>query len=161
MLAIQKHKCAALYSAILGLGLFFGASQPAAALELDHSSAVIFVYQRIADDSVPQGSISLDQFKEHIKELKTGGYNVMPLPNIIDALKNGDQLPVRTVGLTFDGGYSGTMNVAQPLLDDAELPFTVFFSSDMAEQGGQYMTWKQLKSLKKDKLASLGILPSA
>ena len=66
MLSIQKHKYGVLYSAILGLGLFLAA--PAiAAIDADHASAVIFVYQRIGDDSLPQGNISVDQFKEHIK----------------------------------------------------------------------------------------------
>ena len=162
MLTIQKHKCAALYSAILGLGLLLAPVHATYAAESDRAGAVIFVYQRIGDDSLPQGSISLDQFKEHIKELKTGGYNVLPLPKIIDALKGGDTLPQKTVGITFEGAYTTTLSAAVPLLDEAEIPYTVFYASDMAEGGSpSHMTWKQLKDLKKDKFATLGILPSA
>ena len=136
--------------------------QAACAAETDQSGAVIFVYQRIGDDAIPQSSISLEQFKEHIKELKTGGYTVMSLPKIIDALKEGDKLPQRTVGITFEGAYTTTLNAAVPLLDEAEIPYTVFFASDMADGGSPtHMTWKQLKDLKKDKFASFGILPSA
>ena len=54
-----------------------------AALDADKSSAVIFVYQRVGDDSLPDSSISMEQFKEHLKELKTGGYNVLPLAHIV------------------------------------------------------------------------------
>lgn len=162
MLTIQKHKCSVLYSAILGLGLFFGAMQAQAATDADRASAVIFVYQRIGDDSLPQGSISLDQFKDHIKELKTGGYNVLSLPKIIEALKNGDTLPQKTVGITFEGAHVATLNAALPLLDEADIPFTVFYASDRADGASpSYMTWKQLKELKKDRLATLGILPSS
>ncbi len=162
MLSIQKHKCASLYSAILGLGMLLSTMHPALAEESDRASAVIFVYQRIGDDSLPQGSISLDQFKEHIKELKTGGYNVLPLQKIVDALKDGDTLPAKTVGITFEGAYTTTLNAAVPLLDEAELPYTVFYSSDNADGASpSYMTWKQLKDLKRDKFATLGILPSA
>ena len=71
MLTIQKHKYTALYSAILGLGMLFAPLHAAQAVENDRAGAVIFVYQRIGDDAMPQSSISLEQFKEHIKELKT------------------------------------------------------------------------------------------
>jgi peptidoglycan/xylan/chitin deacetylase (PgdA/CDA1 family) len=162
MLTIQKHKYGALYSAILILGLIFAMIRPALSADAQSASAVIFVYQRIGDDAIPQSSISLEQFREHIKELKTGGYTVLPLPKIIEAVKDGDKLPPKTVGITFEGAYTTTLNNAVPLLDEAELPFTVFFSSDMADgTSPTHMTWKQLKDLKKDKFASFGILPSA
>ncbi len=161
MLSIQQHKYSVLYSAILGLGLLLGAPS-FAATEADQSSAVIFVYQRIDEDSIPRSSISIEQFKEHIKEFKAGGYKVLPLNKIIDALKDGDTLPAKTIGITFDGGYVSTLNNAVPLLDEAELPYTIFFSSDMADSASPtHMTWAQLKSLKKNKNATLGILPSA
>jgi poly-beta-1,6-N-acetyl-D-glucosamine N-deacetylase len=162
MLAIQKHKRAALYSAIFGLGLLLQPLQAFATIDADRASAVIFVYQRVGDESLPQGSISLDQFRQHIRELKTGGYNVLPLPRIIEALKEGDTLPQKTVGITFEGAYANTINAVRPLLDEANLPFTVFFSSDLADGGNPaHMTWGQLKDLRRSRNATLGILPSA
>ncbi|MDE1152768.1 MAG: polysaccharide deacetylase family protein [Micavibrio sp.] len=164
MLAIEKHKYGALYSAIFGLSLLLAAPAPArATIDADQSSAVIFVYQRIGEDTQPQSSISVEQFKEHIKELQTGGYHVLPLDKIIDAIKNGETLPQKTVGLTFEGAWLSTYANALPLLDDADLPFTVFFSTDMAEDGGNpaHMTWKHLRDLQKDSRATLALMPSA
>ena len=133
-----------------------------AAIPEDKGTAVIFVYQRIGEDSVPQGNISIDQFREHIEELKKGGYSVLPLTKIIDAVKNGDSLPPKTIGITFEGAYQATLANAVPLLDEAQMPFTVFFASDMLESDGAgRMTWAQIKTLKKDKLVSFGILPAA
>jgi peptidoglycan/xylan/chitin deacetylase (PgdA/CDA1 family) len=133
-----------------------------ASTSADQSTAVIFVYQRIGEDSVPQGNISVDQFKEHITELKKDGYAVLSLPKIIDALKDGDPLPHRTVAITFEGANQSTLANAIPLLNEANLPFTVFFASDRVESGGpSYMNWGQLKKLKKNKLVSFGILPAA
>lgn len=161
MLSIQKHKSGVLYSAILGLSLLF--AQPSfAQTEADQSSAVIFVYQRIGEDSIPRSSISVEQFKAHIKELQTGGYKVLPLQKIVSALKDGDTLPSRTIGITFDGGYASTLANAVPLLDEAGLPFTVFFATDLADGAApSHMSWPQLKSLRRNKLATLGLLPSA
>ncbi len=127
----------------------------------DKSSAVVFVYQRIGEDAVPQGNISIEQFEEHISELKKGGYSVLPLSKIIDAVKSNTPLPPKTVAITFEGAYQATLANAVPLLDDAQMPFTVFFSSDELDDSSTgHMTWDQLKKLKKDKLAGLGILPA-
>lgn len=160
MLSIQQHKCSALYSAILGLGLLF-ASPAMAATDADQSSAVIFVYQHVGEDSIPRSSISTDQFREHVNELKSGGYNVLPLAKIIAALRDGETLPSRTVGITFDGAYQSTFTNALPLLDDAGLPYTVFFASDMADGGSpSHLGWAQLKTLRRNRNATLGLLPS-
>lgn len=146
--------------AVVVLGLL--APVPARAIEADASSAVIFAYQHIGDDAAGQSSISLDQFKAHIDELKTEGYHVRPLPEIIAALKSGAALPPQTIALTFDGAWLSTLSNAVPLLTDANMPFTVFFASDMADTGApNHMTWKQLRTLRKNKLASFGILPAA
>lgn len=161
MLSIQKHKYSGLYSAILGLGLLLGA--PAhASIEADGSSAVVFVYQRVGEDSMPTSSISVEKFREHIRELTTGGYRVLPLGDLVDAVKNGADLPHKTVALTFDGAYSSTLANAVPLLEEAKLPFTVFFASDMVDGGApSRMTWAQLRDLRKSKRVTLGILPSS
>jgi peptidoglycan/xylan/chitin deacetylase (PgdA/CDA1 family) len=135
---------------------------PAYALEVDRSAAVVFVYQRIGEDTVPQGNISPDQFKEHIRELKIGGYHVLPLSQVVSAVKAGALLPSKSVVITFEGAYTATLATAIPLLDEAGFPFTVFFSSDQADSGGPgHLTWEQLKSLQKDKLAGFGILPAS
>ncbi len=127
----------------------------------DKSAAVIFMYQRIGEESVQQSNISVDQFKEHLNELKKDGYSVLPLAKIIDAAKNGDPLPPKTVAITFEGAYQATLANAMPLLEDAQMPFTVFFASDAADNANTgHMTWDQIKALKKDKLVTLGILPA-
>jgi len=167
MLTIQKHNCRALYSglcAMVGMGLMLGALAPAAAASIpaDTSSAVIFVYQRVGEENMPQSSISAEQFKEHIRELKTEGYTVLPLRTIIKALKTGEALPQRAVAITLEGGYKSTLQNAVPALQQAGLPFTLFYASDMADNNQpSHMSWKELKALRKNKLADLGILPAS
>lgn len=128
----------------------------------DSATAVVFVYQRVDEDSALDANISIDQFELHIKELKQGGYNVLPLGQIMDALKSGKDLPPKTVAITFDGAYQATMAAAVPRLTAANLPFTVFFAGDMADGGTPtHMNWSQLKKLGKNKLADFGILPAS
>lgn len=167
MLTIQKHNCGLLYSglcAAVGLALTLGSIAPAAASSIpaDTSSAVIFVYQRVGEENLPQSSISTAQFKEHIRELQTDGYTVLPLKTVIKALKAGETLPQRAVAITFEGGYKSTLQNAVPALIEADLPFTLFYASDMADNNQpSHMSWKELKALRKNKLADLGILPAS
>lgn len=170
MLTIQKHNCGLLYSglyrnllgAAFGLGLMLG-MQPAhaAGIAADKSSAVIFVYQRVGEENLPQSSISTEQFREHIKELQTDGYTVLPLRTVINAMKAGEPIPQRAVAVTFDGGWKSTLQNAIPVMEQAGLPYTVFYASDMVDANNpNHMTWRELKSIRRSKLADLGILPA-
>src|ERR1035437_8011758 len=108
MFLSMKREYTSLYRTIVG-AIFACAllsSVPVfASIPADKSAAVIFVYQRIGEDAVPQSNISIDQFKEHLNELKKDGYSVLPLTKIIDAVKSGDPLPPKTVAITFEGAY--------------------------------------------------------
>lgn len=151
----------AITAAIFALSLFI-CQNASAAISADKSTAVIFMYQRIGEEQTAQGNISLEQFQEHITELTRGGYSVLPVPKIIEAMKDGTGLPPKTVGITFDGAYQATLANVVPLLTDTQLPFTIFFASDMAEGSNPaHMNWDQLKKLGKNKLVNFGILPAA
>lgn len=163
MKTIQKHKRNFLYSAFLIFSVLTAASLPAHAgvIAADKSAAVVFSYQRIDDDAAQQGSLALDQFKAHIQELKTDGYSVKALPEVIDAIQSGKELPPRTIVLTFEGVWQSTLNTVVPLLTEANLPFTLFFSPDQADQpSAGHASWKEISNLKKNKLVSFGILPA-
>lgn len=161
---MQKYKYTRLYTMIIGAIFisFLSSVYAYAAIEEDKSAAVIFVYQRVGEDSVPQSNVSVEQFQEHIQELKKGGYTVLPVPSIVKALKNGDKLPRKTVGITFEGAYQTTLSNAVPLLEEAQMPFTIFFASDRIDGNSPgHLTWDQIKKLRKNKLASFGIMPAA
>ncbi len=128
----------------------------------DKSAAVIFAYQRIGEDALPSANLSTDLFEAHLRELAAGKYNVMPLPDIVAALKAGNELPARTIGLTFDGAYKSTLENAIPRLEKYGFPYTIFISTDMADRASpDELGWKELKRLSKKKTVTLGILPAA
>ena len=112
------------------------------------NSAVIFMYHRFGEGDYPSTNISLEQFEAHIAELQNGNYWVMPLPQILDALKNGDELPDRTVAITIDDAYLSVFKHAWPRLRDAGFPFSLFVATDPVDNGHpNYMTWDQIRQL--------------
>lgn len=127
------------------------------------NSAVIFAYQRVGEDASPLGNLDIDTFIAHVNELKAGKYNVLPVAEIVQRVRTANNpLPPHTVGITFDGAWKQTMQNAAPLLDAENIPYTVFFATDMAaEDTGTHLTWQELKQLARKKNVTLGIMPAA
>ncbi len=114
--------------------------------------AVIFTYGRFGDDGAAN-SISVDLFEQHLSELSRGGYTVLPLPEIVAALRDGRPLPDRTIGITIDDTHASVWREAWPRLRALGLPFTLFVVSDTVDRaalpGGSNdsMTWGQIRDL--------------
>ena len=110
--------------------------------------AVIFAYGRVGDDRGSGSSIGLDQFEDHLDELKDGDYQVLPLPRIVDALRNGTVLPDRTVAITIDDVTVAAYHEAYPRLRAAGIPFTLFVSTDALDRGApNAMNWAQIREM--------------
>lgn len=125
--------------------------------ELLDNGAVAVMYHRFGETRYPNTNIRLEQFEAHIEELKGGGYSVLPLPEIVAALREGTELPDRAVAITIDDAYASVYQEAWPRLEEAGLPFTFFVSSgpvDNAETG--MVTWDQLREMAESELVTIG-----
>ena len=124
-----------------------GAAPPAGAAD----SAVIIMYHRFGETAYPSTNITLDQFESHIRELKSGPYAVLPLPEIVARLRDGRPLPERTVGLSVDDAYLSAYTEAWPRLKAAGLPMTLFVATRAVDRKlSGIMTWQQIRELAAD-----------
>ncbi|WP_237051273.1 polysaccharide deacetylase family protein [Magnetospirillum sp. ME-1] len=111
-------------------------------------SAVVLVYHRFDDDRVPALNTTTELLAAHVAELKTGGYAVLPLAEIVSALRAGRALPDKAVAITVDDASAGFYARAWPLLKKAGFPATLFLATDEVDRGGpEVMTWGQLREL--------------
>jgi peptidoglycan/xylan/chitin deacetylase (PgdA/CDA1 family) len=125
----------------LWAGLAVGPAQAA-------DSAVVVTYNRFDDSRFPAANTRLEQLDAHIAELKGGGYWVLPLPQVVDALQRGQQLPDKAVAITIDDTWHSTWAVAWPRLKAAGLPFTLFVVTDEIDRGGaDRLSWDQLREM--------------
>lgn len=112
------------------------------------AAAVILMYHRFGETDYPSTSVDMDQFEAHIAELTNGEFNVVPLSDIVSALRDGRELPDRTVAITVDDAYTSVFERAWPLLKRENLPFTLFVATEPVDRGiPGYMTWDQIKEL--------------
>jgi|TARA_Y100000590_G_scaffold461678_1_gene623825 peptidoglycan/xylan/chitin deacetylase (PgdA/CDA1 family) len=113
-------------------------------------SAVIIMYHRFGENTLPSTNISISQFEKHLKELETGNYTVLPIPKILLAINTQKSLPKRTVGITIDDAYLSVYTRAWPRLKKAGFPFTLFVATEAIDRNYKnYMTWDQIRELKK------------
>ena len=132
-------------AAAVCIGLIVAPITPAPAAD----SAVVLIYHRFGESEYPSTNISIEQFESHIEELTSGPYTVLPLPDIVAALRDGRALPDRTVGISIDDAYRSVLDNAWPRLKAAGLPFTLFVATQAVDRRGQsYMSWEQIRELR-------------
>jgi len=95
----------------------------------------------------------------HPNQITNGAYTVLPLPQIVEALKSNIPLPPRTIAITFEGGYSSAYNNGIKKLIKKQIPFTVFIASKNTKIPN-HINWKIIKKIAKFHGASFGVLPS-
>lgn len=117
---------------------------PAAAAD----SAVVVMYHRFGEPSLPSTNIQVEQFEAHLNELADSRYSVLPIPEILSKLSAREPLPDRAVGISIDDAFLSVYEKAWPRLRDAGMPFTLFVATKPLDDGTSgYMSWDQLREL--------------
>jgi len=112
-------------------------------------SAVILMYHRFGETGHPSTNIALEQFAAHLAELEDEKYTVLPVPEILSALKSGKPLPDNTIGITIDDAFRSVYTEAYPRLKKRNLPFTLFIATEPVDKRlPDYMTWDQVRELR-------------
>ena len=135
-------------AALLGILMGLLTAAGPAATAWAEQSAVVFMYHRFGESAYPSTNVRLEQFEAHINEFSSGRYAVKSLPDILAALRNGNPLPERTIGISIDDAFMSVYREAWPRLRKAGLPFTLFVATDPIDRRRRgYMSWDQIREL--------------
>ena len=96
--------------------------------------------------------VSPQHFAEHMEVLRKTS-NPISLKQLVQAHKKG-HIPDRAVAVTFDDGYADNLHNAKPLLEQYNIPATVFIVSDAIGQDREFW-WDELERI----LLQPGTLP--
>ena len=114
------------------------------------SHCVVLQYHHFSDSTPAITSVTPVQFDAHLDYLKANAFSVLPLREVVHALKNGLELPDRCVSLTVDDAYLSVYTHAFPRLKKLGWPLTVFVNSQAVDQGiPLYMSWEQMREISK------------
>ncbi len=121
-------------------------AQPSAA-EADWG--VVLMYHRFGEGNYPTTNTSIEQFEAHLAEIRAGGYRVVPLRDLVTAIRSGRKLEDRTIAITIDDAFLSVYREGWPRLRKAGLPFTLFIATDAIDRRtAGYMTWDQIRELR-------------
>lgn len=90
------------------------------------------MYHRFSHE-VEHGKVSASTFRQQLVEIQRN-FRVMPLAEVIRALRQRRKLPPHTIVITVDDGYRDFYTVAYPLLQEFRLPATVFVATDFVDR---------------------------
>lgn len=105
---------------------------------------LILLYHRIVEIENDPWSLCVkpENFKGHIEILKQY-YNVIKLSEVVEYIKS-REIPNKSVVITFDDGYSDNVSTAKPMLEELEMPFTVFVTTGCIEKDCEFW-WDTLE----------------
>ncbi len=118
--------------------------------EENDTQAVIFMYHRFGESRYPSTNITLEQFEEQLEFFTKNNFSVLPLNEIVEALKQDKPLPDKSIAITIDDAYLSVYKEAYPRLKARGYPFTVFVATGVVDQGiPAYMDWAQMQEMQK------------
>lgn len=82
--------------------------------------------------------LDVDAFREQAC-LFAKSYNVLPLTDVAEAIRNKAEVPPNCVVLTFDDGYESNFRLGYPILQEFGLHATVFVTTGFVE--GEFYQW--------------------
>jgi len=133
------------------------ASHPARAAvsapPLDSLRVPILVYHSVMPhhpgQTAEQRVLDVDDsvFVAQMRYLVDGGYHVVSLAALVDALEGRDTLPKRAVVITFDDGWENQYRHAFPILRRFGMSATFFVFTKPIGKDDLLMTWDQLREL--------------
>ncbi len=116
---------------------------------LADTSAVVLMYHRFGEAKYPSTNTTLPQLDAHIAYLQDNKFNVVPLAEVVAALRAAKPLPDKTIAITIDDAYRSVFTEAWPRFKKAGFPFTVFVATAAVDETYKdIMTWDQLRDLK-------------
>ena len=103
------------------------------------ASAAILMYHSVMASSVEHADFlggivhSETEFRAQMQILSRE-YHAVSLDKLVDILKAGEEIPKRSVVVTFDDGYTDNYEVAMPILNEVGIPATFYITVDCVER---------------------------
>ncbi len=109
--------------------------------------APVLMYHLI-DEPVKSSSVYVrpDSFERQMEFLRLHRYHVVPLEKLLEDLKAGRKLPLKTVAITFDDGTIDNFTHAFPVLRKMKFPATIFMITSNIGRSG-WLSEEDLKIL--------------
>lgn len=121
----------------------------------------ILCYHSVQDDWKSPLAVGRSDFRDQALWLSQHA-RVVSLDDAVSSLDASGRLPAGTVVLTFDDGFSALYENVLPILNELELPATIFLVAETLSETGRQVDWVDtapafpLRTLTRDQVAEMG-----
>jgi len=113
-----------------------------------YQTVPVLVYHNFSKTKSDKTAVGQDNFEAQMKYLKQNGFHVVSIDQLLDFIDYKEQLPEKSIVITFDDAWRSIFDIALPILIKYNFPATFFIYTDFIG-GGKAMTWKQIETLSK------------
>jgi peptidoglycan/xylan/chitin deacetylase (PgdA/CDA1 family) len=115
------------------------------------ASVLMYHHVQTKDAAAVSGQSSLtvytDIFRSQMEYLKSRGYNVISVNDLVEYFDTGRILPGKNIILTFDDGYRDFYTDAYPVLSEMRFTAAVYLSTGLMNNPG-YLSWDEVGAMK-------------
>lgn len=98
-------------------------------------------------------SVSPENFEKQMRYLKDKGFNVIPLDELVEGIKNRRKFARNTVVITIDDGYADNFTNAYPVLKKYGFPAVIFLITNYMDSNSAFLTWNEVKEMSKHNIS--------
>lgn len=98
-------------------------------------------------------SVTPENFEKQMHYLKDKGFNVIPLDELVEGIKNRRKFAHNTVVITMDDGYKDNFTYAYPILKKFGFPATIFLITNNIGTNVDFLNWDEVKEMCKNNIS--------
>lgn len=106
----------------------------------------VISYHRLTKGNAEKLVVSEPVFEAQIRFLRDSGFSPISPAQLINFLNYREQLPQKSILITFNGGWRSIYEIAYPILKKYKMKATLFIDTDFIG-GKKAMSWEQLKKM--------------
>lgn len=114
------------------------------------ADAHIFTYHRFGDDRYPSTNTSISELRKEFEYFKNNNFKVVKTSQIIEKLKNKEEIPSNWVAFHIDDNYKSFYENGLALFKEYNYPFSLFvYVKATQDKYSDFMSWEQIKESSK------------
>lgn len=98
-------------------------------------------------------SVAPENFERQMHYLKDKGFNVIPLDELVEGIRNKKKFAHNAVVITIDDGYENNFTCAYPILKKYGFPAAIFLITNNIGTNLTYLNWDEIKAMSKNNIS--------
>lgn len=112
-------------------------------------SGVILLYHHVSNTTPRSTSVTPVEFAEHLAFIDQH-YEVVPLTQLVEAIKGNQEIVQPAVAITFDDGFENILENGHPLLRKYGFPYTIFINPQSIGVNNSQLDWQQIAQMQQE-----------